>query len=320
MGPELLDLLSNSVDRANVTVRPFDGYVFLCGGSIETNARAISSARHYALGRMDAQGRIAGHRVMIAEKMTNLLQGDDFSDLIEFEEHIAALSACVLIFVESPGSIAELGSFAVMPHLAERLLVVCEQRMESALNPSFIFLGPIASLRRRRLESVQIFPIFDDDNFGADKGKLDDCWEFIEESVFESLKRPVPEALLNKESLAHQMILVAALIDLFVAIKINEISDALKLFGLILSAKQLRRITRMLEQFSLVQSITYGNDKFFLSLLDDQLLTLRPGGRAGASIFDPLRFKTKVLELYSDKDKRRAKAIKSFLKGHEDGN
>lgn len=86
--------------------------------------------------------------------MTSLLQGDDFQDLLEFEEHIAALCACVLIFVESPGSIAELGSFAVMRHLASRLLVVCEQKFESGADPSFIFLGPVAVLRRRRLESV----------------------------------------------------------------------------------------------------------------------------------------------------------------------
>jgi hypothetical protein len=313
--PEISKLLTASIDVKNVTVRPFDGYIFICGGSIEVKEAAFSSVRHYALSRMDADGKIAGHRIMIAEKMTSLLQGDDFGDLIEFEEHIAALSACVLIFVESPGSIAELGSFSVMPNLASRLLVVCEQRMESTLNPSFIFLGPIASLRKRRIESVQVFPIFAEGDFGPDTQKLDDCWEYIEESVLDSLKRPVSEASFDKSLLAHQMVMTAAVIDLFVAVKFGELESILEAFGAPLSSKELRRIVRMLEQFSLIQSVTYGHDKFFFSLQLQPLVTFRPAKVGPPSIFDPIRFKARVIEIYEDADERRAKAIRSFLKG-----
>ncbi|QDS14696.1 retron St85 family effector protein [Xanthomonas arboricola] len=312
---EIIERFVAGIDKDRVTVKPFDGYIFLCGGALSSPTGAVDSARQYALTRLDEGGRIAGHRVMIAEKLTSLLHGDDFRDLIEFEEHIAALSACVLIFVESPGSIAELGSFAVMPHLANKLLVVCEQRMDSALAPSFIFLGPVASLRRSRENSVQVFPIFKDESNFADPEKMSECWQFIEESVIESIRRPISEAILNPAELSHRMVVVAALVDIFVALKFSELQEILAKLEVFTVAKQLRRITRMLEQFSLIKKITYGREEFFFSLVNRPLLTVRPNKNSGTSIFDQVRFKADAIDFFEKTDGRRHKAILSFRRG-----
>ncbi|MCF3478262.1 retron St85 family effector protein [Stenotrophomonas geniculata] len=314
MALELIDRFFREVDIDNITVKPFDGYIFLCGGALSSSS--ISSARQYALSRTDSNGCIAGHKVMLAENLTSVLQGDDFLDLLEFEEHIAALSACVLIFVESPGSIAELGSFAVMPHLADKLLVVCEQRLDSALQPSFIFLGPVASLRRRRSGAVQIFPIFNNNDLGADVEKLNECWQFIEESVIESIKRPIPESALNGEELGHRMVVVAALVDIFIALKFGELQSLVSGLGIDLSAKQLKKITRMLEQFSLVKKLSYGNHEFFVSISGAPLVTLRPVAKLDSRIFDRIRFKSDVMQFYEASDKRRYQAIVSFRKSN----
>lgn len=307
--------LLSLVDTEHITVRPFDGFVFLCGGAIESTDAGIASARHYALSRVDDEGKIAGHKVIIAEKMTSLMQGDDYHDLLEFEEHIAALCACVLIFVESPGSIAELGSFSVMRHLAPRLLVVCEQRFESNVAPSFIFLGPLASLRRRRAESVQVFPISSDiDGVSrADAELLGDCWAYIEEAMLAALKRPIPESRIVKDELSHQMVLVAEIVDLCVAVKIGELEDILEGLGIILRGKPLKRIIRILEQFDLIASRTYGNDKFYHSPNSRNLIGFR-SKLADGQIFDPIRFKAGMIEYFSASDERRAKAVKSFYR------
>jgi len=312
VGFEIAFRLAQGVDRTKISVHPFDGFIFLCGGAISSSEATIASARHYALSRVDAEGRIAGRTVILAEKLTNLLHGDDFRDLLEFEEHIAALSACVLLFVESPGSIAELGSFAVMPHLAPRLLVVCEQLFDVEENPSFIFLGPIASLRRKRMESVQVFPLFNANV--ADKDMLDDCWEYIEEAVLGSLRRPVTEALLDAKELSHQMLTVATVVNLCVGVRIGEIEECASALGLALSPKELRRILRMLEQFSLVRSRTYGNDRFYFSLLEQPLMTLRPPAGDRGLVLDPVRFKASAIEFYQESDPRKARAIKAFVK------
>jgi hypothetical protein len=317
VGIKLANVLKGSLDTLNVVVRPFDGFIFLCGGAIESKAETVASARHYALSRMDKSGSIAGRRVVIAEKMTTLMQGDDYNDLLEFEEHIAALCACVLIFVESPGSIAELGSFSVMRNLAPRLLVVCEQNFESNVSPSFIFLGPLASLRRRRNESVQMFPISSEKEgvLGTDSELLDECWEYIEEAVINSIRRPIPESKLDKNELSHQMVLVASLIDLLVAIKVGELEEVLHLFDLYLHGKPLRRILRILEQFELISAKTYGNDQFYHSALRQPLVNFKPHPDSGVQLFDSVRFKIGMLNRFEEDDARRAKAIKAFLRG-----
>ena len=58
---------------------------------------------------------------------------------------MAELSSLTVLFSESPGSIAELGSFAVLNTIQERLLVVMHQ--EDAHRKSFIWRGPVLFLK-----------------------------------------------------------------------------------------------------------------------------------------------------------------------------
>lgn len=317
VGFEIGKRLEASVQSTDVSVRPFEGFLFLCGGAITSSDETLASARHYALSRVDAEGRIAGHKAILAEKLLNLLEGGDYRDLLEFEEHVAALCACVLIFVESPGSIAELGSFSVMRHLSPKLVAVCEQRFESSGSRSFIFLGPLASLRRKRETSVQIFPIANNSASGAmvpDRALLDDCWQYIEEAILDSLRNAIPEATLSADELPHRMVMVASIIDLSVAIKIGELEETLARFGIEVREKALRRILRILEQFSLIEERTYGHEHFYHSKLTRPLITLKPSAEAPTKIFDYVRFKADAISHYAKSDDRRAKAIRAFLR------
>ena len=321
MGAKVVDLLRAMVNPSHVTVHQFDGFIFLCGGALNRDGDAFASARGYTVSRVSASRTIAGRSILLAEKLTTLLQGDDYQDLLDFEKHVAALCACVLIFVESPGSIAELGSFSVMPDLASKLLVVCEQRFESA-PPSFIFLGPIASLRRRRSASVQVFPIYDatDSTPKVSTEFLDDCWEYIEGAVADSLQRVVSESDLLTNDLSHQMVLVASLVDLMVASKLGELEEGLNVFGIDLKDRSLRKILRVLEQFGFIAAIHYGNELFYHSKLEHSLVTFRPSDSSDIKVFDRIRFKAKILECYSEGDPRRFKAIKAFRRASASAN
>lgn len=321
MGAKVVDLLRATVNPGHVTVHQFDGFIFLCGGALSRAGEPFASARGYTMSRVGESRVIAGRRVLLAEKLTTLLQGDDYQDLLDFEKHVAALCACVLIFVESPGSIAELGSFSVMPDLASKLLVVCEQRFESA-PPSFIFLGPIASLRRQRSASVQVFPIYDTSSATPTVSTelLDDCWEYIEDAVADSLQRVVSESTLLTSDLSHQMVLVASLIDLMVASKLGEIEEGLNIFGIELKDRSLRKILRVLEQFGFIVAIHYGNELFYHSKLEHSLVTFRPTDSSKIKVFDRIRFKSEILECYSESDPRRFKAIKAFRRASANAN
>ena len=316
MGFDLAKRLSEATDVSDLTVKSFDGFIFLCGGAIGEASEPLLSARHYIVSRTDKKNpKLAGRSVVIAEWMTSILNDGDFHDLLEFEESIAALCSCVIIFLESPGSIAELGSFSVMQHISSKLLVFCEQRFDSTVKPSFIFLGPLANLRKVDKESVQVFPIEEEKNgqFHVSKERLDDCWEDIEDAIEGSLKKAVHEAKFDSASISHRMLLMASLVDLFVAVTSNELEECLNVFGVSLPAKHLRRTLKMLEQFGLISRRQYGAQNFYMSHKSMALFAFRAVA-GGNAVFDVLRFKDAAIKHYEVDDPRKFKAIKNFRK------
>jgi hypothetical protein len=67
-------------------------------------------------------------------------------DLLSFEDLIAELSDAIILFIESPGTICELGAFAFAEkHLLEKLIIVADKNRKD--DPSFINLGPIRKAR-----------------------------------------------------------------------------------------------------------------------------------------------------------------------------
>lgn len=112
---------------------------FLCGGSVKSRARSmrkrfIKYAKH----------NLPSVRIFLAENaQTDISEHSDpeLINVAEFEELIASISDCIIIFPESPGSYAELGYFAKHERIRESLLVVNDENLQS--EDSFINNGPI---------------------------------------------------------------------------------------------------------------------------------------------------------------------------------
>jgi hypothetical protein len=77
----------------------------------------------------------------LAERAIQLYRDTNYSDLISFEEDIAAISSVVLVIAESGGSLAELGAFSTNPTVRKSLRVITQQKYAKA--ESFIRYGPI---------------------------------------------------------------------------------------------------------------------------------------------------------------------------------
>jgi hypothetical protein len=111
--------------------------VFLCGGSLETHAQSM---RRRFLDH--ARDKLSDFHFFIAEAATNDItsfEPPQFIDLTEFETLLAGVSDCLIIFVESPGAIAELGFFS-NSDAASKILIVNDINKQ---NRSFITSGPI---------------------------------------------------------------------------------------------------------------------------------------------------------------------------------
>ena len=110
--------------------------VFVCGGTKRTafRSRFLTYARKHN----------PGLRIFLAEEaVNNLLSHNkpEFINLAQFEDLVASLFDSILIFPESPGSIAELGFFSNSERLQQKILIANNSALQ---DDSFINLGPIA--------------------------------------------------------------------------------------------------------------------------------------------------------------------------------
>jgi hypothetical protein len=84
-------------------------------------------------------------QIVLAEKVYKYFEHSAYDNLLDFERDLADLCALTVIFSESPGSIAEFGSFSVIKELKERILVILHK--DDTYKESFIWRGPALYLQ-----------------------------------------------------------------------------------------------------------------------------------------------------------------------------
>lgn len=113
--------------------------LFVCGGPAGPSDTSLRKAF------LDYAGKeMPAFRVFLSELAARDLtrsRRPTFFNLASFEELLSQVAECVVIFVESPGSIAELGYFAKSNEISAKLLVVNDLDFQS--RESFINNGPV---------------------------------------------------------------------------------------------------------------------------------------------------------------------------------
>ena len=127
--------LDNTVSRF-IT---YPKFVFLCGkayGDCEYDVTNRGVTHKYLRRKSDDVF------IVLSEKLWE----DSFDssiDLLTFEEFLAEVSDCIILFVESPGSFCELGAFAYAEKLfSDKLIIVIDEQYKG--DKSFIITGPTA--------------------------------------------------------------------------------------------------------------------------------------------------------------------------------
>ena len=140
MHPKAVDLLkrvAQSFHAQDTYILRDSNIVFVCGGPMD---RPNMRPRFCNYATTD----LPHLRIFLAE----VAQKDyvrhiepEFHNVAEFEDIIAEVSTCIILFPESSGSFAELGYFAKSDKLRKKLLVVNNAGLQG--QDSFIALGPI---------------------------------------------------------------------------------------------------------------------------------------------------------------------------------
>lgn len=298
------------VDLAKSRIRNFGGFVFLCGGKNDISFHPILSVRHLLYNELTngKHSDIAG-KLKLAEDIQDWFRGGVYSDLVTFEEHLAGLSDVIVLVVESPGAIAELGAFSVSPAIADRLLVlVAEIHYEQE---SFIKLGPLKRLEDKNSEAVLVYDWHEKviDKHVERFDKLTVEIPSIVTAIRQFMSVDNSERVFKKDDPSHQMLLVCDLIDLFGALPVTEIQEFLSVVSVGVTTERLKQYLFLLERCGLLRIKAKGHGRYYYC---EEWTPRISFGLAAGPPLDKQRLRVDVVEFYDRYEKTRAEVLKKI--------
>jgi len=145
------------LDKNNFHVNLSGHRLFLCGGPIDATAAYPVSFRDRLYTYTATKASSLHDSFVLAEHFKDYFKKNTYTDLLAFEDDIASLSTLVIIFLESPGALVELGMFCNKPGFYKKLIIIAPQKKVQE-EDSFIFLGPLEYIKKKDSTSVAIFP------------------------------------------------------------------------------------------------------------------------------------------------------------------
>lgn len=283
--------------------------VFLCGGDTGDDPKPYLSARDYFHRHLKKNLPSLIKRVRLAEVINDWFDHDVFCDLLELEEYIAALADLIILFVESPGSIAELGAFATSNHLRPKTLAIVSSTYQQT--GTFIADGPV-----RRLEKENLVRYFDwDPNAINDSETLEalhDMSEELAQFLTDREKDVVTEQLLDRESHSHTMLLMADLIDILGITSETEITECLNEWGYGLDRRRLTQYISLLEHLKIIKRLPFSAQKYYVSRVPSTYV--RYDFNADATLRNRDRAKYQIRTTLPVRDPRRSKLFERHLR------
>ncbi len=140
---EILENMKDHIAKNSKRFITYPKFVFLCGSAFHSTEEYERSNRGI-IEKFLTKGQ-EDIRIVLSEKLWE----DSFNssiDLLTFEDFLAEVSDCIVLFVESPGSYCELGAFAYANQLfSKKLIIVIDEKYKN--DKSFILTGPTAKAK-----------------------------------------------------------------------------------------------------------------------------------------------------------------------------
>jgi len=308
----------SAVDLTKTRIVKFPSFIFLCGGRISNDTQdKFLSCRDLFYTYINKNGCSFRKNVVLAEKVFEYFDHSDYQDLLHFERDLAELSSLTVIFSESPGSIAELGSFAVLNTIQERLLIVMHQ--DDTHQESFIWRGPISFLKNLAKSNGYEDPItiYNWQKKKDDKGRItienfSDAIDLSE--TIERIIRKLPKTVsFKKKQLGHIMLLIICSLKIVQLATIEEIIFILKGFGIEIKSKTVKQYLSLLKSLGLIALTPYRNYEFYLATPQNDWFSWGYDSKTTKSR-DVDRWASQFVEFYENEQKEKFRALRSYLK------
>lgn len=258
-----IDAFLATVDPSRATVVSFPKHIAVFGRTISSKklrAKATfkpKSQRDAFVHWISTERPDLEELLLLPESFKDWSNYNVYSDLLLFEKDLGYLTSAVVVFLEGPGAIAELGAFSQIPSLRERLLVV----VNSGEHPkdSFISLGPLRSIKEthRHADGVCVVPTTPLAGFVTHIPAVIDVLDN---------KRALGSAEVRFDSgnEQHQILLVLDLINLFSVIQAGELLRLALHFVASLDAHRIKQILYLLQKVELITCEQYGKVDYYV--------------------------------------------------------
>lgn len=308
LGKPMLPYIED-LDVALLHVQAPTEVVFLCGGPYSNNRdNGVLSLRH-AFHSISEHPALKGREILMAEDVTRRSDfAAHYDNLLSFERDIAQITELVLLFCESEGSFAELGSFSCYQEIYSQMLVIVRQIYWE--QNSFIRLGPLDFLRKEcGIESVFVIP---DDQIGiknSDVNTIDiDLFKkTIQEPLQVRLKFTREPTTFISERAGHRIKLIVGLIQEYGALKFDEIKSSLVYFNVEASDDEIRCYLLCGRSVGWIDEKAVGFYNYWIPCETKPVLNFPV--TEGASLIDRTRRRLSIIDHWREKDQSRYKLI-----------
>lgn len=299
------------IQSSNIIYNP--GLLFICGGECAKITENPTSVRDLVLRQISEKNEKILSRIIQAEDMQSWLDSGAFNDLVLFEKALAYLADKIILFVESPGSIAELGAFSFLEDISNKLLVFITGRYRES--SSFITLGPIKKLLKNDSQSVKFY---DWDTglsmrINADLQKVEDLKDSIISDIENALNNHNIRRKFNQRNKEHVLFFICDLVSLFPALQMTEIMDVCHMALIDIERSDLIGYLYMLTKSGLLKEINHGETYYLINRNYHHVKFIAYKNKDNDGMLDRARIKVGMIEYLKKskfpKDKKRLKII-----------
>jgi len=216
-------------------------------------------------------------------------KSEGHGNLVDFEVDAASLSSQIIVFLESAGSICELGLLSGHREFRDKLFLVLSDTHYHS--PSFIVNGPIKLINE---DSVYVSGDYEANSAPSFKLEVKDVINAL------SHKLNKPSLNLNSQKfngafLRHQFLLLIDLINLFYFLTFDQVLDLFEFSEIEISPERLRVMLYQLTIFNFIESKKIKTNTYFFSLSISNSFIDYTG--TNDKTFDKTAFRVKLTQL-----------------------
>jgi hypothetical protein len=260
---------AEDLDAEKIHVQVPTQVIFLCGGPVSSLSEKTPLSLRDAFYKIFDNPVLRKRELILAEEITaRLAVFDKYKNILEFETDLAQIVELIILFCESEGSLAELGAFAVIDEIAQRLFVIVREKHWEEL--SFIKLGPLRLIEDEHgRDSIYVI---DDDDVGirgssASAVNPETLKDRLLSPLTVRLEKPREPTTFDASRSGHLIKLVVGLIQEYGALQIVEISALLKNLAVpSITEQRIQRYLFCAENVGWLRRVSKGSVDYFVAV------------------------------------------------------